>query len=416
MKFLSFFITSIVFLALVPLAGQAATPTALFLNPASGNFLVGSTFDLSIVLDTKGSAVNTVEIELLFPPDKIQVATPSVGQSVIQLWPAPPTFSNREGRIYFVGGIPSPGLVTSQGVILTLSFRVVGPGEAAIRFGDKTSILANDGQGTDIIGTKSPAFLRFSVPPPQGPAISSPTHPDAERWYRDPNPTLVWERSKFADGYSFNLDQDPAGFPDTTIDSQETTAGFQDLAGGFWYFHLRERAGGVWGGVSHYVLKIDREPPAAFRLNISPAARTTERRPIFRFFSTDALSGLSHFELKQIPLSSEQQSEALFFEVTSPYQAVNLEPGRYQVILRAVDKAGNTQDETVTLDIVGPLTRFINREGLDLVFIFLSWGTVAIITALALLVLLIILFVLWRRHGHHFQRSRPRAQAHKKSS
>ena len=223
----------------MPLTTQAAAPAALFLNPASGNFLVGSTFDLSIVMDTKGTAINTVEIELLFPPDKIQVASPSVGQSVIQLWPAPPTFSNREGRIYFVGGIPAPGLVTSQGIVLTLSFRVVGPGEAAIRFGEQTSLLANDGQGTNVIGNKSPAFLKFSVPPPQGPKISSPTHPDQERWYRDPNPTFVWEKTKYADGYSFSVDQDPSRSPDTTVDGQESTAGFENLAGGFWYFHLR---------------------------------------------------------------------------------------------------------------------------------------------------------------------------------
>ncbi len=70
----------------------------LFLNPASGSFLVGSTFDLSIVLDTKAQPVNTVEIELLFPPEKLQVSNPPVGQSIIQLWPAPPVFSNRQGH------------------------------------------------------------------------------------------------------------------------------------------------------------------------------------------------------------------------------------------------------------------------------------------------------------------------------
>jgi hypothetical protein len=122
---------------LAPFFALAAPQAGLFLNPSSGSFLVGSTFDLSIILDTKGAAINTIEIELLFPPDKLQVSSPSVGKSIIQLWPAPPAFSNREGRIYFIGGIPSPGIVTSQGVVLTLTFRVIAPGEVQIKFGEK---------------------------------------------------------------------------------------------------------------------------------------------------------------------------------------------------------------------------------------------------------------------------------------
>ena len=120
--------------------------------------------------------------------------------------------------------------------------------------------------------------------------------------------------------------------------------------------------------------------------------------------------------MKLIPLASDKTFEALFFEVTSPYQAVNLEPGRYQVVVRAVDSAGNPQDETTTLDIVGPFTRFIKRDGLNLGFAFLAWRTVALIVSIALLIFLVILFILWWRHRHHFHRPRVRANAHKKSS
>lgn len=233
---------------LAPFFANAAGQAGLFLNPASGSFLVGSTFDLSIVLDTKSEAVNTVEIELLFPPDKLQLTNPSVGKSIIQLWPAPPIFSNREGKIYFVGGIPSPGIVTSRGIVLTFTFRVVGPGEGQIKFGERTKVLANDGKGTDILGQKGAAFFRFSVPPPLGPEIFSPTHPDQERWYKDPNPVFVWQRGQFSDGFSYALDKDPAGFPNTELDGKDATKSYENLENGLWYFHLRERAGGVWGG------------------------------------------------------------------------------------------------------------------------------------------------------------------------
>lgn len=379
---------------------QAAGQAALFLSPASGSFFIGSTFDLSIVLDTKGVAVNTVEVELLFPADKIQVANPSVGASVVQLWTAPPSFSNQEGRVYFIGGIPSPGITISQGVILTLNFRVIAPGGGQISFGKKTSLFANDGRGTDILGQKPPAFLKFVIPPPQGPNVSSPTHPDQERWYKDNNPVFVWPKSDFSKGYSYIIDRDPAGFPDATIEGTESSASFQNIESGIWYFHLREKVDGIWGGVSHFVVKIDNQPPANFKANVSPGKITTNRSPIFRFFTTDALSGFDHFEMKVVPLSDFTGVQGLFFEVDSPYQS-QFEPDRYQIIVRALDKAGNSRDEAVTLNIISGFYKFFRPEGLDLIFTFIPWLWILLFFGFLSLVFFIVLAVLWRRHRHH---------------
>lgn len=403
MRFSSLFL--IVFIIggfIAPLSFVNAAGAALFLSPASGSFLVGSTFDLSIVLDTKSAAVNTLEVELNFPADKIQVASPSLGgQSIIQLWPAPPSFSNKEGRIYFVGGIPSPGIVTSQGVVLTLTFRVIAPGSGQISFGPKTSVLANDGKGTNILSQKPAAFLKFMVPSPQGPEISSPTHPDQEKWYRDNNPVFNWPKSQFAKAFSYSLDHDPAGFPDADSEGAEATASFQNLENGIWYFHLREQSDNIWGGVSHFVVKIDNQPPAGFDINVSPGKRTTNKNPIFRFFTTDALSGFDYFQMKIIPLFEELENQGLFFEVSSPYQAPAFKPGRYQVVVRALDKAGNSKDETVTMNILGSFSQFIDQEGINFFFFFIPWTSALAFIGFLMLIFLIILFILWRRHSHH---------------
>lgn len=391
-------LSGLLFSALTALAvGQAA----LFLNPGSGSFLVGSTFNVSVVLDTKGASVNTVEVELLFPADKIQLANPSLeGQSIIQLWTAPPSFSNREGRIYFVGGIPSPGIVTSQGVVLTLTFRVVAPGSGQISFGKNISVLANDGRGTNVLGQKPSAFYKFSLPPPLGPEISSPTHPDQEKWYRDPNPVFVWPKSQFATAYSWSLDQDPGGVPDTTADGSDATVSFQNVKDGISYFHLRERSDGVWGGVSHYVVKIDTQPPAAFEINVSPGKRTTNRNPIFRFFTTDSLSGFDHFEMKIVPLFEKELAQGLFFETDSPYQG-NFRTGRYQVIVRALDRAGNAKDGSIPMNVISAWFQFISPEGIDLIFVFIPWWIIFYLILLLVLILLLGLFIVWRKHRHH---------------
>jgi len=371
---------------------QAAT---LRFSPGTGNFLVGSTFDLSIILDTKAAPINFIEAEFFFPADKLQLTSPSVGKSIIQFWPTPPVFSNVEGRVYFAGGSPAPGINVSEGLVLSLTFRVISAGEAEIQFGDKTSVLAHDGMGTEVLTQKSSAFFRFSFPPPLGPPISSPTHPDQEKWYRDKNPIFVWPKSPGAEAYSFKLDQDPVDVLDTTSDSEDSTASFSDLDNGIWYFHLREKARGVWGGVSRYAVKIDNEPPAQFRVNISPSARTTNPNPIFRFFTTDALSGLSHWEMKIIPLSARESVQALFFGVDSPYQAINLEPGRYHIVVRAIDKAGNVREETTTIAILSPyadLTAAIIRdEGINLAFLLLPWHYFVPIIGFVFLILLFII-------------------------
>ena len=113
---------------------EAAT---LRLSPNIGSFILGSTFDVSVILNTQDIPVNTVEVELLFPADKLQIANPSLGKSIVGIWATPPSYSNQEGRIYFVGGIPSPGINTSEGVVQSFTFRVISPGEGRITFGKR---------------------------------------------------------------------------------------------------------------------------------------------------------------------------------------------------------------------------------------------------------------------------------------
>jgi len=380
----------------LPSTVMAAT---LRLSPGTGSFLVGSSFDVSIILDTRGAPVNFIETELFFPSNKLQISNPSVGKSIIQFWPTSPVFSNQDGRVYFAGGAPAPGINVSEGQILTLTFRVVSAGEAELRFGGKSSVLAHDGAGTEVLTQSSSAFFNFSYPPPLGPVISSPTHPDQEKWYRENNPIFVWPKSAGAEAYSFKIDQDPGGAPDTVAEGADSTVAFENLKNGIWYFHLREKANGVWGGASRYAIKIDNNPPAEFRVNVSPSARTANRSPIFRFFTTDELSALDHFEMKIVHLSEPVQ--ALFFGVDSPYRAVNLKPGRYQVVVRAADKAGNLRDETKTVVIRGTGSWLFDSEGIDLYFVFLPWKYVSLGASFLFLFFLVFTGRLWSKHRQH---------------
>lgn len=389
----------------------------LRLSPAAGSFILGSTFDVAVILNTQNEAVNTIEVELDFPADKLQIANPSLGKSIVQIWANPPTFSNRDGKIYFIGGIPSPGINTSEGVVQSFTFRVAAPGEARIAFGKNISVLANDGLGTDVLKQTSPASFKLILPPAQGPDIFSPTHPEQGKWYKDPNPILKWSASANSQGFSYVLNHDPNTAPDTSIDTLDAEATMSELESGIWYFHVREKAGNTWGGTSHYFLNIDTLLPASFGVNVSPGERTSSKSPIVRFFTTDSLSGFDHFEMKLVPLKSGPTDASFFFEAGSPYQLSNMKSGRYELVVRAYDKAGNFRDESVTLNILSSILQFVTPEGVDFIFFFVPW---AIFIPIALLIAFFVFFVvlsMWRKHKHHlkhafsedFRRFRPKA-------
>ncbi|KKU51782.1 MAG: hypothetical protein UX72_C0014G0003 [Parcubacteria group bacterium GW2011_GWA2_47_10] len=382
--------------------GARAEGSTLYISPGAGSFIIGSTFDVSILLNTGDVSANTIIAELQFPADKIQLVNPSVGRSIIQIWVTQPSFSNKEGKIFFAGGIPSPGIKTSQGVVITMTFRVISQGTGEISFLQKSAVHADDGRGTDILKHTSNAQYSFSMPPPAGVEVSSPTHPDQTRWYKDPNPTLTWAKVPDVTGFSYAIDHDPGGSPDTTVDSAQSQVSFSNLESGIWYFHLRAEANNVWGGLSHYILQIDTAPPAEFGVNVSPEGRTTVRNPIIRFFTTDSASGFDHFELKIVILKANLTEETpFFFEVTSPYQITPLDPGKYKAIVRAFDRAGNWRDEEVDIHIVNSYLDVFSPEGVDFIFFTISWPVFLVILFILVFIFLIATVRIWWKHHPH---------------
>src|SRR3990167_2940305 len=120
----------------------------LLLSPPSGTFAVGSIFETAVFLDTEKQAVNMVDATIIFLPDKLQLVSPTTGQSVISVWTAAPIFNNQTGTIRLSGGIPG-GLNVNRGLITNLTFRVKQVGEPVlVKFSNDSQILANDGRGT----------------------------------------------------------------------------------------------------------------------------------------------------------------------------------------------------------------------------------------------------------------------------
>jgi len=394
----------VLFLLLLGNRGEAAT---LSVSPTTGTFTVGSTFDVSIFLNTEEQLINAVEVSLAFPADKLQIISPSTGQSIISIWTAPPSFNNQSGRVNFRGGIPG-GINVSNGLIMRLSFRVKSVGPVIIRFLDDSKVLLHDGKGTEVLDQKTNGVFQLVLPPPAGPIVASETHPDQMLWYSNPNVLFKWAPESEVDGYSYVLNDEPIDLPDNISEGPRNSVTYTNVANGIHYFHIKALKDGGWGGVTHFAIKIDTTPPAEFPIEVIPGTRTVKRQSIIQFASTDALSGMSHYELKLISLKPQKNpgEQPLFIEVTSPYVFSALELGKYDIILRAYDNTGNYREAVQRLTIVSQIFQIIQGKGLEIKnVIFIPWVWFWLISGLLLILLA---FLAWKIRKWHNQLSIPR--------
>lgn len=379
---------------LVPNGVTRAAGASLFISPSQGQYEVNGTFQLSLMLNTGGQAVNTVNAQVTFPADKLQVVNPTVSESFIQVWTSGPSFSNTNGTLNFQGGLPTPGINTSAGVISTIQFRAKSAGKATIAFTDESKVLANDGAGTNILTSKSSATLTINLAAPAGPKISSPTHEDQNKWYKSRSVILQWETSGNEKEFSYLLDTVASSIPEPKTNSTALEHSQTVEADGIWYFHLRAKNSGGWGGTSHYSLKIDGTGPAAFTPILERRSFAESSHELVTFTTTDATSGIDHYEIRIVSRNNPEDATSFFTEQQSPYQLPTLPTGDYTLIVRAVDAAGNATDGTADFSVVDGAAALAVGQPL--------FGNPLVTNVLLVLMglLLLIFFTYWLHHRH----------------
>jgi len=361
-----------------PQAVQAES-AQLYLSPSSGSFLVGSTFTVSIFINTEGNEINVVQTELKFPPSVLQITAPTAGTSLITEWITPPSYSNERGIINFQGGIPG-GISTSAGLISSVTFRAITSGTAKIEFTESSKVLLNDAKGTNILTSAIDAKYQILIPPSEGPEVFSPTHPNSNVWYSDSSPAFSWEKESGVTDFSWSFDQNPSKRPDGISEGNQNQVSFPDISDGIWYFHLRQKKQGVWGKTSHVQVLVDTNPPKEFDPEVKSYNRLVSYQALVYFETSDDYSGVDHYEIGLIDLSVPESSRIFLTEEISPYKVPFKKPGKYNVIIKAVDGAGNIREEEVGIRLMTPLITHIEGRGLEIRGILFSWRLVWILT------------------------------------
>jgi membrane protein YdbS with pleckstrin-like domain len=386
----------------LPSVGYAAV---LSMDPSSASFVVGSTFEVPIWVNSEDQPINAISIDIKFPPDKLQLISPSTGRSIITLWTAPPSFNNQTGNISFQGVIPN-GITTSRGLITTLSFRVKAPGKAYVQFADTAKVLKHDGLGTDVLNGMNGGVYSLLLPPPAGPLVASPTHADPSITYASNNVILSWvPEDTTVTEYSYVFTNTPLDTPDNISEGSKTSVMYRDISDGRHYFHIKSFRNGVWGGTTHFSLSIDMTPPAEFSPTILPKPPLMrDRESVLQFQTTDAYSGLDYYEVKVVPLqgktdASVSADQQLFVEATSPYVLAPFsDTGRYDIIVHAFDKTGNMRHSTTQITVASPLVRITSKYIEFTGYFTLSWWIVIVLLLLVIFALAFIAFLVRSRH------------------
>lgn len=148
-----FYKFSVVFLFLVfyfLFSTISANAASMYFSPSAGSYEVGKTFSVNVYVSSADQAMNAASSIISFPADKLEVISLSKTDSIFTLWAQEPSFSNSAGTINFEGIMFNPGFKGLTGKLLTINFRVKASGSVLLSF-LSGSVLANDGQGTNIL-------------------------------------------------------------------------------------------------------------------------------------------------------------------------------------------------------------------------------------------------------------------------
>ncbi|GAI09678.1 unnamed protein product, partial [marine sediment metagenome] len=323
-----------------------------------------------VYVSSADQAMNAASGVVSFPQDKLEVSSLSKSGSIFALWVQEPSFSNSAGTINFEGIVLNPGFTGTAGKIITTNFRVKAAGLANINF-SSGSVLANDGKGTNILTSLGSAqfslgYVGPSVPEattpsavsgtPSAPQISSPTHPDPNKWYNKKDAKFTWLIPTDVTGTRLLVGKIPAAIPTVTYVSAISEKDVTNLGDGIWYFHVQLRNTSGWGGVSHFRFQIDTQPPALFEIKFVDGKETNNPRPTVLCETTDSLSGIEYYKVKI--------GEGNFFTISTeivesnPYTLPLQAPGKRTILVQAFDKASNYMtavEEFVILPIEAPV-------------------------------------------------------------
>lgn len=380
---------------LVPLASASGT-ASIYLSPSSGTHAVGKTFNVGVYVSSDAQSMNAATASLSYPSNLLQAVSIGKGGSIVNLWLQEPSFSNGTGTARLEGIVLNPGYQGKSGLLLTVTFKAIAAGTADVRI-TTGEVLANDGQGTNILsgfGSAKYVITTPTVAPPAEPGVPQPppaattlpapdifstTHADRNRWYPVNDVNVSWKMPPGATGASVIIDQRPDTAAPAKSEGAIAEKAFSDVADGVWYAHVRLQGAAGWGPTGHFPLRIDTTPPTVPALRLASGAERADRRPTVWAEGSDALSGLEYYAIRwsgseSVRVAPDQASQDV------PYAFIPVRAGVQDVTVQAFDKAGNSSETAGQVELAATVPPYLDtpndiEDGQGIAFTGRTYGS-----------------------------------------
>jgi Cohesin domain len=351
----------------------------LAITPSTGSYGVGQTFTVTVRANPNGDNINAVEATLKFDPKLLSVVSVGKSGSAFSLWTTEPTFSNAAGTVTFGGGSPAPFTAASN--IVTVTFRTLAQGSAAVSFSG-ASVLAADGRGTDVFkngGSASYAIAAAQTPPPttpttpttptaqepedsddeaiifgdppRPPEIGSQTFLDPNIWYKETEGVFTWTLPFDVNVVAVEISDDAENKPqenkaaifDPAVDEFKISKDI--IKDGVQYVSINFKNQVGWGAPTNRKLQIDTSAPEPFSVNVR-AGNSPNSFPLLNFEANDVTSGVDYYEMT---IADQEPLRITPDEAKLGYLLKELEDGTYTVKVVAFDKAGNSRESSAAV-------------------------------------------------------------------
>ena len=327
----------------------------LIISPSSVTTSVGKTFSVDLVVSNNVEAINAVSAAVSFPQDSLQVVSVSKKSSFINLWAEEPKFSNDTGSVTLEGVALNPGFNKATGKVLSITFKALQAGNVSVAV-KSGSVLANDGNATDVLKTTGSAFIYINEDEPKSaqaaapvketvvPVITSPTHPDSLAWYGRRDASFEWKIPEGVTAVRTVYSDKETDKPSKVYDPPVSNRSFTSDADGVLYMMVQFKNGSGWGGIASYKFQIDTQAPEVLKASFPDGSLTTNVTPAVLVVAEDSLSGIA-----KISMSIDNGVPVDFpVDTSNVYRLPKQTSGNHTVVVSATDNAGNIS--TVSLD------------------------------------------------------------------
>lgn len=349
---------------LVPgLSAQAAGVATMSLDAAVYEVTRAELFDVTVSVDPHGEFLDTVRSVVTFDPSVLNVQGVRLAGSFDRVAPGN-YYDNSSGKISW-GAFTLEEPVTTQEPFVTITFLAVATGAGNIQISSDSRAISD---GEERINTAELGEAEVEVaqalnaqPGVALLVIDSSSHPDEASWYASRDVELSWtqlEGDSPVSAYYYSFGLEPDADPSVYVGADTIELSLETPADGQYYFRLKGvQEDGRETVVAQRTVLVDTTVPNPIELTVQDDKILVGESAWFIFATTDETSGVLQYQVAI--------NESEFQVQTSPLEMEDLPAGTYFFQVTALDRAGNTISNGVSVRVYPEGTDLSRPEGYE---------------------------------------------------